>query len=87
MTNEFLGAYGIRGLSRIYREHPYELNIDGATPIVGYQPAKLDSGLFGGNSNWPGPLWFPVNCFIIDAKSFERTRILYGRIFEDNPLT
>ena len=65
--NEFLSAYGVRALSRIYVEHPYALQVDGSTYTVAYIPADSDSGLFGGNSNWRGPVWFPVNYLIIES--------------------
>jgi hypothetical protein len=65
--NEFLSPYGVRALSRVYGDHPYILSVDGEQYSVGYLPAESDSGLFGGNSNWRGPIWFPVNYLIIEA--------------------
>src|SRR5262249_46432090 len=59
--NEFLSPYGIRSLSRFHRDHPYVLGLDGHSYEVHYAPGESDSGLFGGNSNWRGPVWFPVN--------------------------
>jgi len=58
---EFLSPYGIRSLSRFHAEHPYTLRIDGMEHRVTYDPAESTTGLFGGNSNWRGPVWFPVN--------------------------
>ena len=65
--NEFLSSYGVRALSRIYSDNLYILNLDGTQYTVGYQPAESNSSLFGGNSNWRGPIWFPVNYLIIEA--------------------
>jgi len=65
--NEFLSPYGVRALSRIYADQPYALSMDGATYTVSYLPAESDSGLFGGNSNWRGPIWFPVNYLLIES--------------------
>jgi hypothetical protein len=65
--NEFLSPHGIRSLSRYHAEHPYHFNVDGADYGVGYLPAESDSGMFGGNSNWRGPVWFPINALIIRA--------------------
>ncbi|WP_433797635.1 MGH1-like glycoside hydrolase domain-containing protein [Actinoplanes sp. CA-252034] len=64
---EFLSPYGIRSLSRHHREHPYEFRLGDHTFSVGYQPAESDSGMFGGNSNWRGPIWFPANVLVIRA--------------------
>ena len=64
---EFLSPYGIRAVSRYHDEHPYVLHIDGMTHRVAYEPAESHSGLFGGNSNWRGPVWFPINFLLIEA--------------------
>ena len=65
--NEFLSRHGVRSLSRVYDGQPYMLRVDGSDYEVKYLPAESDSGLFGGNSNWRGPIWFPVNYLIIEA--------------------
>jgi len=65
--NEFLSPYGIRALSRCHSEHPYVFNINGQDYRVNYLPAESDSGMFGGNSNWRGPVWMPVNVVLIRA--------------------
>ena len=64
---EFLSQYGIRALSRIHGEHPYILNVGGNEYNVSYLPGDSDSGMFGGNSNWRGPIWMPVNMIIVRA--------------------
>jgi hypothetical protein len=64
---EFLSSYGIRSLSRFHAEHPYSFWAGGQEYRVGYLPADSDSGMFGGNSNWRGPIWFPINALIIRA--------------------
>ncbi|MGI5472995.1 MGH1-like glycoside hydrolase domain-containing protein [Streptomyces sp. CA-132043] len=63
--DEFLSPYGIRSLSRHHAEHPYTFWVHGEEYRVGYLPAESDSGMFGGNSNWRGPVWFPMNALII----------------------
>jgi len=65
--NEFLSGYGIRSLSRYHAEHPYVFNAGGQQYRVSYLPAESDTGMFGGNSNWRGPIWMPVNALIIRA--------------------
>jgi hypothetical protein len=65
--NEFLSPYGIRALSRYHAEHPYIFNVGSQEYRVNYLPAESDTGIFGGNSNWRGPVWMPVNALIIRA--------------------
>jgi hypothetical protein len=65
--NEFLGPHGIRALSRYHEAHPYHVNVNGVDYNVAYLPGESDSGMFGGNSNWRGPVWMPVNALIIRA--------------------
>jgi len=65
--NEFLGDYGIRALSRYYLEHPFHFSIGSQSFEVKYEPAESSSGMFGGNSNWRGPVWMPVNFLILRA--------------------
>jgi hypothetical protein len=65
--NEFLGEFGIRALSRFHAEHPYVFNVGGQEYRVSYLPAESDTGMFGGNSNWRGPIWMPVNALIVRA--------------------
>ena len=63
--NEFLSPYGIRALSRYHADHPYVFSMDGGQFSVNYLPAESDTGMFGGNSNWRGPIWVPVNALLI----------------------
>jgi hypothetical protein len=65
--NEFLSPHGIRALSRYHHAHPYVFRAQGREYVVNYVPAESDSGMFGGNSNWRGPVWMPVNALIIRA--------------------
>jgi hypothetical protein len=65
--NEFLSPYGIRSLSRHHADHPYRLYVDGVEHRVDYEPGESQTGLFGGNSNWRGPVWYPVNYLIIES--------------------
>ena len=64
---EFLSAYGIRSVSKFHQENPYTFYVNGQTHTINYQPAESESGLFGGNSNWRGPIWFPINYLLIEA--------------------
>jgi hypothetical protein len=65
--NEFLSEFGIRSLSRYHADHPYVIDVGGQEYRVSYLPAESDTGMFGGNSNWRGPIWMPVNALIIRA--------------------
>jgi hypothetical protein len=65
--DEFLSPYGVRGVSKFHRDHPYVLNFNGQSYRVGYEPGESQTGLFGGNSNWRGPVWFPLNFLLIEA--------------------
>ncbi len=65
--NQFLSDFGVRALSKEYEKNPYTLNLNGTDYTVKYTPAESDSGLFGGNSNWRGPIWFPINFLIIES--------------------
>ncbi len=64
---EFLSDYGVRSLSRIYQSKPFELPCDGHSLTVSYEPGESESGVFGGNSNWRGPIWMPVNYLLIES--------------------
>jgi hypothetical protein len=64
---EFLSPFGIRAMSRVYKDNPFVLPINGVEYRVAYEPAESASGLFGGNSNWRGPIWFPVNYLLIES--------------------
>ncbi|MBV8388905.1 MAG: glucosidase [Mucilaginibacter sp.] len=74
--NEFLSPYGIRSVSKYHLNNPYRIKVDGQVFSVKYLPAESDSGLFGGNSNWRGPIWVPINYLIID--SLHRFHQYYG---------
>ena len=78
--SEFLSNYGLRALSRYHLEHPYMIDMGGMTHQVSYEPAESSSGLFGGNSNWRGPIWFPLNYLIIE--SLQTFHHFYGDEFK-----
>ncbi len=73
---EFLSPYGIRALSQYHRDHPYVLNVNGMEHRVDYEPAESSTGSFGGNSNWRGPIWFPMNFLIVE--SLQRFDYFFG---------
>jgi hypothetical protein len=78
--NEFLSPYGVRALSKFHLEHPFELAVDGRRQSVKYEPAESSTDLFGGNSNWRGPVWFPMNFLLIE--SLQRVHYYYGDEFK-----
>jgi len=78
--SEFLSANGIRSVSKFHQAHPYTLHVDGHEYRVGYEPAESRTSLFGGNSNWRGPVWFPVNYLLIE--SLQRFHYYFGEDFK-----
>ena len=77
---EFLSPYGIRALSRFHRENPYVLHVNGNEHRVDYQPAESKTSLFGGNSNWRGPIWFPLNFLLVE--SLQKFHHYFGEDFQ-----
>ena len=65
--NEFLSPHGIRSISKFHKDHPFVINVEGQEFRVDYLPAESNTGMFGGNSNWRGPIWMPVNVMLIRA--------------------
>jgi hypothetical protein len=78
--SEFLADYGIRSLSKYHKDHPYSMDVNGQKFQVSYIPGDSDSGLFGGNSNWRGPIWIAVNFLLIE--SLQRFFMFYGKDFQ-----
>jgi hypothetical protein len=78
--SEFLSDYGVRALSQAHLEHPFKLKVDGVDQSVRYTPGESDTRQFGGNSNWRGPIWFPLNFLIIE--SLQKFHHYYGNDFK-----
>jgi len=78
--NEFLSQFGVRSVSKYHKEHPYVLDVHGSQKIVNYEPAESQTGMFGGNSNWRGPVWFPINYLLIE--SLQKFHYYYGDDFK-----
>ncbi len=77
--DEFLSPHGIRSLSRVHAREPYGISLNGTYYSIAYEPGESQSGLFGGNSNWRGPIWFPINYLLVEA--LERYHHFYGDSF------
>jgi hypothetical protein len=78
--SEFLSDFGVRALSRYHKDHPYEVQVNDHISRVEYEPAESTTGIFGGNSNWRGPIWFPVNYLLIE--SLQKFHHYYGEDFK-----
>jgi hypothetical protein len=78
--SEFLSSHGIRSISRYHKDHPFVTSLYGQQLSVNYEPGESESGMFGGNSNWRGPIWFPINFLLIEA--MERYHYFYGDDFQ-----
>ncbi|HEY0935133.1 MAG TPA: hypothetical protein VGD91_15485 [Trebonia sp.] len=75
--SRFLSPYGLRSLSQVHRDEPYVLHLEGTTATIDYEPAESTTGMFGGNSNWRGPIWFPLNYLVVNSL------LKYHRFFGD----
>jgi hypothetical protein len=78
--NEFLSDHGLRALSRYHRDHPLQVTVQGVMATLDYEPGESTSALFGGNSNWRGPVWFPINYLLIEA--LQKFHHYYGDDFK-----
>jgi hypothetical protein len=78
--NEFLSPYGVRSMSKYHKDHPYVLTVRGEEKVVNYEPGESQTGIFGGNSNWRGPIWFPINYLLIE--SLQKFHYYYGDDFK-----